>query len=234
MAFRINSFRMVGAMGRKIDKESWMAHVMNDHYPSRRDCKTCVQAAGRSKAHKRIQHPEAYTLSIDLSGKMRVGRDQLAGPSARYLVVGVFTFPVTKHGQPIITPWKEEDEIDRALPGADAELPGADAEPGPDAKLPGPDAELPGAEAELPGADAEIPDVLPEEEEPEWHMTPEQERRSKSVQDTWDRLVEQERDIAAQSLTFVEVVSDRTVPKVLEAIARIYSRLRRWGLPYVR
>lgn len=73
------------------------------------------------------------------------------------------------------------------------------------------------------------------EEEPEWHMTtPEQERRSKSVQDTWDRLVEQERDIAAQSLTFVEVVSDRTVPKVLEAIARIYSRLRRWGLPYVR
>lgn len=87
---------------------------------------------------------------------MRVGRDQLAGPSARYLVVGVFTFPVTKHGQPIITPWKEEDEIDRALPGADAELPGADAEPGPDAKLPGPDAELPGAEAELPGADAEI------------------------------------------------------------------------------
>ena len=46
--------------------------------------------------------------------------------------------------------------------------------------------------------------------------------------------VEQERDVAAQSLTFVEVVSDRTVPKVLEAIARIHSRLRRWGCPVYR
>ena len=118
----------VKAMGKKMDKEAWMAHVMNDHYPSRRDCKTCVQAAGRSKMHKRIQHPEAYTLSIDLSGKMSVGRDQLAGPSAKYLVVGVYTFPVSKQGQPIITPWKEEDEADKELPGADAALPGVDAE----------------------------------------------------------------------------------------------------------
>ena len=139
-------------------------------------------------------------------------------PSARYLVVGVYTFPVTKQGQPIITPWKEEEEIDRELPGADEALPGGDAE------LPGPDAELPGVEEE-------VPDVLPEEDEPEWQMAPEQQRRSKSIQDTWDRMVEQERDVAAQSLTFVEVVSDRTVPKVLDAIARIYSRLRRWGCP---
>ena len=85
-----------------------------------------------------------------------------------------------------------------------------------------------------PGANEEIPDVLPEEEEPEWHMTPEQQRRSKSLQDTWDRLVQQETDVAAQSLTLIEIVSDRTVPKVLEAIARIYSRLRRWGLPIYR
>lgn len=127
-------------------------------------------------------------------------------PSARYLVVGVYTFPVTKQGQPIITPWKEEEEIDRELPGAD----------------------------ELPGVEEEVPDVLPEEDEPEWQMAPEQQRRSKSIQDTWDRMVEQERDVAAQSLTFVEVVSDRTVPKVLEAIARIYSRLRRWDARVAR
>lgn len=184
-------------------KEMWKNHVRNDRYPARRDCKTCVRAAGRSKSHRKIQFPEAYTLSIDLSGKMPVGKDQLAGPSARYLVVGVYTFPVTNQGQPIITPWKEEEEIDRELPEADAALPGGDAE------LPEPGAELPG-----------VDDVLPEEEEPEWHMTSEQQR--------------QERDVAAQSLTFVEVVSDRTVPKVLEAIARIYSRLRRWGCPVYR
>ena len=65
-------------------------------------------------------------------------------------------------------------------------------------------------------------------------MTPEQERRAKSRQDAWDRLVEQEQNVAVQSLTFVEIVSDRTVPKVLEAIARIYARLRRWGCPIYR
>ena len=44
-------------------KEMWKNHVRNDHYPARRDCKTCVRAAGRSKSHRKIQFPEAYTLS---------------------------------------------------------------------------------------------------------------------------------------------------------------------------
>ena len=44
-------------------KGMWKNHVRNGHYPARRDCSVCVQAAGRSKSHRKIQHPDYYTLS---------------------------------------------------------------------------------------------------------------------------------------------------------------------------
>ena len=66
--------------------------------PARRDCKHCVRAAARSKPHKRIVRPEAYTLSVDLSGKMAPGLDQSRRP-CRYMMVAVYTFPVDGNGR---------------------------------------------------------------------------------------------------------------------------------------
>ena len=61
----------IGLQALKTDaKEMWKSHVMNGHYPARRDCAVCVQAAGRSKSHRRLQHPDCYALSVDLSGKL--------------------------------------------------------------------------------------------------------------------------------------------------------------------
>ena len=53
--------------------EQWKQHFLNDHMPARRDCAQCVRAQARSKPHRKIQHPDAYTLSVDLSGKMTPG-----------------------------------------------------------------------------------------------------------------------------------------------------------------
>ena len=70
--------------------EGWRNHYLHDHTPARRDCKNCVKASARSKPHRRISHPESYTLSVDLSGKMIVGQDQsrhdcyTAGPLGRH------------------------------------------------------------------------------------------------------------------------------------------------------
>ena len=68
-------------------------------------------AASRSKAHRRIPHPDAYTLSIDTAGPFQLAEDQLG--KGRYLLVGVYLAPVTKEGQSLI-PINEEEE----LPGA--------------------------------------------------------------------------------------------------------------------
>eukprot|EP00435_Cladocopium_sp_Y103_P029326 s3762_g7.t1 len=55
--------------------EQWRRHFLNDHMPARRDCAQCVRAQAKSKPHRRIQHPDAYTLSMDLSGKLSPAKD---------------------------------------------------------------------------------------------------------------------------------------------------------------
>lgn len=75
---------------------------------SSRDCKSCVVAASRGRAHKRIPHPDAYTLSIDTAGPFELADDQLG--KGWYLLVGVYLVPVTKEGQSLI-PIHEEDEL---------------------------------------------------------------------------------------------------------------------------
>ena len=75
--------------------EAWKEHYLNDHMPSRRDCQHCVRAQARARPHQKVQHPEAFTLSVDLSGKLTSGINQ-EQKACKYLLVGVYTFPVTK------------------------------------------------------------------------------------------------------------------------------------------
>ena len=50
--------------------QQWKQHYMQDHLPARRDCSRCLRAQGRSRPHKRVEHSESFTLSLDLSGKL--------------------------------------------------------------------------------------------------------------------------------------------------------------------
>ena len=53
------------------DEATWREHFLNDHLPHRRDCRHCAQAQARSKPHPRLVHASAYTLSVDMSGRMK-------------------------------------------------------------------------------------------------------------------------------------------------------------------
>ena len=88
---------------RKMTKEQWKAHLANDHMPFRPECKTCVEIAGRGRMHKRVSHPQAYTLSVDLSGPYESGKDQTQ-TVGKYMVVGVYTFPTTRSGERLVDP----------------------------------------------------------------------------------------------------------------------------------
>ena len=94
-----------------MDLGAWQRHLLNGHLPYSRECRACVVAASRSKAHRRVPHPDAYTLSIDTAGPFEVAEDQLG--KGRYLLVGVYLAPVTKEGQSLI-PINEEDELARS------------------------------------------------------------------------------------------------------------------------
>ena len=72
--------------------KEWQLHVSNGHKPFRRDCAVCLEGAGRDRPRRRVQHPESYTLSIDLSGPHKKGIDQRGRPS--YFMVAVYTVPV--------------------------------------------------------------------------------------------------------------------------------------------
>lgn len=78
----------------KLTSEQWKQHVMNDHLPYSRECPTCLQGSGRSCPHKKVQRPDALTLSVDICGPFRPGHDRLK--KAKYFMVGVFSIPVRK------------------------------------------------------------------------------------------------------------------------------------------
>ena len=89
--------------------EQWKRHFACDHQPARRDCRTCVESQGRGRAHRRIQHPQAYTLAVDLSG-LAVGKDQRC--QAKYFVAAVFTYPTDRDGKSLLAEHLEGPEHD--------------------------------------------------------------------------------------------------------------------------
>ncbi|CAE7252215.1 unnamed protein product [Symbiodinium sp. CCMP2592] len=50
----------------------WIQHVRDGHLPFHRRCKTCVAAKATGHAHRRIEAPSCFTMSLDVCGPFRV------------------------------------------------------------------------------------------------------------------------------------------------------------------
>eukprot|EP00438_Fugacium_kawagutii_P036614 Skav217824 [mRNA] locus=scaffold889:271892:280114:- [translate_table: standard] len=215
--------------------EQWKKHFEADHMPSRRDCRFCVQSQARSKAHRRIQHPQSYTLSVDLSGKLTPGDDQCptGKKKGRYIMVGVYTFPTTKKGQSLLPIPGEQPPQDQPLPPEDADLEGDGADPGGDSDLL--DTSMGEIPQDLPETDHHDDlDFMVEEEEPDFELPPAVEEAGKTAMDAWSKMVEENMDIGVRNVTLVEILESRSAHHVLPALARMYSKLRLLGLPLFR
>ena len=221
--------------------QSWKDHFLCDHQPSRRDCIHCVRSQGRGKMHRRISHPDAYTLSVDLSGKMTAGYDQ-GHQRCRYMMVACYTFPVTGDGAPLLEPpGHPPTETDHPLPSMD--LHGGDV-PGPDHVPPDawPDDDIimmdeGGDEPPIPKDPADIPDPsdpLQERSHPEETADGPLQQSVQGAYTVWHRLVDEAKNVGVKNLTFVEVLNSRSVKDVMPALARIHARLCALGLPLYR
>ena len=109
---------------KRMSPEEWKHHVMNDHIPYSKECITCLEGSGRARPHRRITHPDAYTLSLDVCGPFRPGRDYRG--TSKYFMVGVFSIPVQAGGgnvKPLVEGPKEGvGDADGSDAGGDGEL----------------------------------------------------------------------------------------------------------------
>ena len=75
------------------ERELWRKHLECDHQPYRPDCSVCVNAQATGHQHRRVPHPTAFTLAVDLAGPFKhKGRD-MDFRDYKYLLVGAFRFP---------------------------------------------------------------------------------------------------------------------------------------------
>ena len=74
--------------------EQWRTHVLQDHIPFSRECTTCLKGAGRHRPHKKVPHPDAMTLSLDVCGPFRPGEN--FRKKSKYFLVGVYAIPIKK------------------------------------------------------------------------------------------------------------------------------------------
>ena len=195
--------------------QKWKRHVLNDHQPSRRDCRVCAEAIGRSRPHRRIEHPMAYCLSLDLSGRMKAGRDQFK-TKHKYVMVGCYTFPTTLDDLPLAGPAHGREPEDVPLPAL-GEMTDED-----------------GVEADY--EDGELP-RLEEDDDVLEEAAPGDEQAKQTAQtsyDNWKKLVQECKNVKVKTLTFVEVIPSRHTNHVMEGLAKIYSRVRSMGLEVLR
>ena len=77
----------------------WKEHVARGHLPPRRDCMYCNMYGASGRPHRRIAHPEMFTLSSDLSGPHDPGLNHNARSPFykpfKNLLVCKYRFPVS-------------------------------------------------------------------------------------------------------------------------------------------
>ena len=77
----------------KMKQLSWAEHVAAGHTPFRKDCKICQQASAKDMPHRRSPlPPKVGTLSVDMSGPYHRPPDVHRGETAKFLLVGCFTW----------------------------------------------------------------------------------------------------------------------------------------------
>eukprot|EP00438_Fugacium_kawagutii_P028376 Skav221620 [mRNA] locus=scaffold2664:42350:47284:- [translate_table: standard] len=231
--------------------EQWKQHYLHDHYPARRDCQHCVRASARSKPHRRVEHAEAFTLGIDLTGRMTPGKDQ-EGDEVSYFLVAVYTFPTTKQGQPLVPlPGHEEpthqplpapgellgeEEMPVGIPGEDEEANTVSVDAADEAPF-GQCGQADSDEIPVDNAGAEEEDILQEVMEHDEDPTGGDAIRvdfMQSAATTWERLIQENKNVTVTNLTFAEPVKSRATQHVIPAIAKVYARLRQMNLPVMR
>ena len=102
----MNQLPEVSGIDAKRVEINWTEHIASGHWPPLRQCRTCIMANARHRAHKRIAHPSSWTLSLDTVGPFRAAADETER-NLRFALVGCLVVPVDRKGRPVLGPAQE-------------------------------------------------------------------------------------------------------------------------------
>eukprot|EP00434_Breviolum_minutum_P025704 symbB.v1.2.022715.t1/scaffold2026.1/size92022/4 len=193
--------------------QAWQDHHRAGHLPHRKDCPTCLLAAGRDRQHKRQACPTSYTLSFDILGPFCPGQDQ-QGNGFRYGLVAVYTVPVDGSGAP--------------LPEGLAELrahAGVRRDQG--------DEEDEGVVLD-PGEEGEAQQLLQEEHEEQEEIPEAVVQQQEILERKWREFIKDRRAVPVKNITFGVPIRSREASEVLSGVSKIFAKVRALQLPVTR
>ncbi len=193
--------------------QAWQDHHRAGHLPHRKDCPTCLLAAGRDRQHRRQACPVSHTLSLDIVGPFCSGTDQ-SGGAFKYGLVGVYTVPIDGTGSPL--PEGLSQLQGRSNQDQDLDEEARDQDVG--------DAQGMG-EVDIPGLqEAE------EQEDVDEAIIQQQEVLEKK----WKEFIQERRAMRVCNLTFGVPIKSREAGEVLTGVAKIFAKARAMQLPITR
>ena len=191
-------------------------HCRRDHVVYRRDCAACLGGMMRTHQHLRNRHPQsnALVLSLDLIGPWKPGHDHMHEQTVRHVLVATLTVPVYTDGRSKLLTDPDGDVKDRDFPKGEEGDSERDLDPDLFAEEKAFRAE---GEDELEDTeDGEDQDRAGEGEsaEPEGDKSP----GNKFWKDMRKQLTE--------PVLFAEPLASKRGSVVLQAVQRIYARIR--------
>ena len=198
------------------DRLMWANHLKNGHVPYRRDCATCLQAAGTGRAHKRVDRPQPFSLALDVAGPLKTkGRSMglIDENKLKYMLVGAYRVPKdllmegeVPEEEPGLDKLKENDPLEECEEYAPSE-----AE----------DLFIPEEEFE-----PDLPPPVPIPEPGDESMEPEDPLKK--------RIEELTTKVELVTLYLMVPMRSRHTHDVLEATQAMYNKLRRASLPVMQ
>ena len=200
---------------------NWQAHMAAGHWPPLRQCRTCISAGARHRAHKRISNPASWVLSLDTIGPFKLASDETER-NLRFALVACLLIPVDAKGKPVLGPAQQQDNDTEAL-----------AEEG--------QGHQDGVDSDTDLADAlGIRAVHDEVEEEEGRCCPEEAEQSKErCEKDAEGMSPEERECRVPGLKwkevhFIEVLKRKTPQAIVHGISRMLVEIRELGFPITR
>eukprot|EP00439_Symbiodinium_sp_Y106_P022158 s6090_g2.t1 len=248
--------RMNGPLSEMSKEElsKWLQHVRAGHVPFHRRCKTCVASKATGHAHRRIEAPSCFTMSLDVCGPFRVRGHTPEAKDLKYMLVASYTMPRLSEGR--LGPQDEiinepeggvgEIPLDGPVPEVPREVPD-----GPVPEVPGevPDGPVPEVPGEVPdGPVPEVPgevsdgpvvdlDGVFDEEESQGEEAPsqvEQEEMSRQNHEFNELVAEVGDTMNYQVLRFAVPMQSRRAAEVNQRVRQLYLQIRSEGLEVLR
>ena len=186
---------------------SWSEHVRQGHQPFRRDCQICQEASGVARGHRKVSHPRAGILSLDVAGPFHLGND--VEEPAKFMLLGTCTWLKPKKEEK--DEKKQEKEEEELLKEGDAEEEGPVLEADDEEEL--------------------VAEDENEEEEDlqELEVTEEEDKKEEGGPPLEEERIEPEIEVIRVGVP----IRGKTKEATLEGIADLYMQLRGEGFPIV-